>query len=139
MDLVTLAMAKKYANDLFVEGSGSIDVFGVWDENQYYPKNSMVTNGSIVYISIKDVAVGTPITDTNSWQVFMENAVDRNYVHTQAGASAEWIVAHNLGKFPSVTVIDSAGSQVIGDVTYTDINNLTIKFLGAFSGKAYLN
>ena len=42
-------------------------------------------------------------------------------------------------KFPSVTVVDSAGTQVIGDVYHTDIDNLTITFINQFSGKAFLN
>jgi hypothetical protein len=38
-----------------------------------------------------------------------------------------------------VTVKDSAGSTVIGEVEYVDLNNITITFSGAFSGEAYLN
>ena len=64
---------------------------------------------------------------------------DLTYVHTQSTASDEWTVQHNLGKMPSVTVVDSADNIVIGDVTYVDENNLVIKFRGAFSGKAYIN
>ena len=64
---------------------------------------------------------------------------DKHYQHTQGVASSTWNVAHNLGTFPSVTVIDSGNSVVIGDVTYTDNNNLIINFTSSFSGKAYLN
>ena len=64
---------------------------------------------------------------------------DNHYVHNQPSASATWNVAHNLGKFPSITVVDSGNSVVVGDVTYTDSNNLTITFNASFSGKAYLN
>lgn len=64
---------------------------------------------------------------------------DQNYLHTQSVASDEWSINHNLGKYPSVAVIDSAGSEVIGEVEYIDLNNLKIKFAGSFSGKATLN
>lgn len=64
---------------------------------------------------------------------------DKNYLYFQNVASDLWEIKHNLDKFPSVTVIDSAGSEVIGEVEYIDSNNLKIKFAGGFSGKATLN
>jgi len=49
------------------------------------------------------------------------------------------VITHNLSKFPSVTVVDSGNNIVIGDITYNDLNTLTINFTASFSGKAYLN
>lgn len=39
---------------------------------------------------------------------------DRHHTHKQAQAAKVWTVAHNLGKRPAVTVVDSAGTVVIG-------------------------
>ena len=64
---------------------------------------------------------------------------DKNFVFTQATASAEWEIAHGMNKYPSVTIVDSGNNVVIGDVQYVDLNNVTVKFSSAFSGKAYLN
>jgi hypothetical protein len=64
---------------------------------------------------------------------------DANYIHNQTVAASIWTVNHNLGKYPSVSIVDSANSVVVGEVDYTDINSLTVLFSGAFSGKAYLN
>ena len=64
---------------------------------------------------------------------------DKNYLHIQSVASDEWIINHNLDKYPSVSVIDSAGSEVMGEIEYIDVNNLKIKFASGFSGKATLN
>lgn len=61
------------------------------------------------------------------------------YVHDQALASATWNIHHNLGRFPSVTVVDSSGTVVYGNVQYIDTNNLTISFSVAFGGTAYIN
>jgi hypothetical protein len=61
------------------------------------------------------------------------------YVFTQNSASATWAITHNLACFPSVEVVDSAGTLVIGDITYIDNNSLTVQFVAAFGGKAYLN
>lgn len=64
---------------------------------------------------------------------------DANYTFNQGSASSTWEIAHNLNKFPSCTVVDSAGDGVEGDVSYTNNNQLVIQFSAAFSGKAYLN
>ncbi len=62
-----------------------------------------------------------------------------NYVHQQMVPAAIWLVQHNLNRFPSVTVVDSAGTVVIGVVTYATSDSVNIEFSAAFSGSAYLN
>jgi len=67
---------------------------------------------------------------------------DLTYVHYQSQASDTWLVIHNLGKRPNVTVEDSGGNEVVGNVQndITDpMNKLTIFFTAAFGGKAFLN
>lgn len=49
------------------------------------------------------------------------------------------VVNHNLDKRPSVTVINSAGDEVEGDITYNSANQLTIVFSGSFVGTVYCN
>jgi hypothetical protein len=63
---------------------------------------------------------------------------DLNYTHVFTSTTSV-VIPHNLGKIPSVTVIDGSGNRVHGDITYTDLNNLTITFNTAFAGTAYLN
>lgn len=91
---------------------------------------------------------GLPRGGTQGQYLVKKNSIDYqaewktiidHYVHNQENAQIEWNVTHNLGKFPSVSVVDSANDEVIGEVTYIDTNSLTIKFTAAFSGKAYLN
>lgn len=65
-------------------------------------------------------------------------AID-TYVHDQASAAATWTIPHGLGKFPSVTVVDSTGRVVIGGVSYTDRDTVEVSFRAAFAGTAYLN
>ena len=62
---------------------------------------------------------------------------DRHHTHKQAQAAKVWTVAHNLGKRPAVTVVDSAGTVVIGEVDYLDDNTVRLTFCAAFSGTAY--
>jgi hypothetical protein len=64
---------------------------------------------------------------------------DVHYDHVQGTAEEVWHITHNLGKFPSVTVLDSAKSEVEGQVDHIDTNSLTVTFTGAMSGNASLN
>ena len=64
---------------------------------------------------------------------------DKNYVHVQNTPSSTWTASHNLGKKPAVVVVDSADEVVHGEITYVDDNNITLTFVGAFSGRAYFN
>ena len=61
------------------------------------------------------------------------------FVHDQGSAQTEWVIDHNLHTFPSVTVVDSAGTVVIGEILYNSDIRITLTFSAAFSGKAYLN
>lgn len=61
------------------------------------------------------------------------------YTHTQGTPVASWVINHPLPYRPSVTVVDSTGRQVEGDVVYTDADTVTVGFSGAFSGVAYLS
>lgn len=61
------------------------------------------------------------------------------YIFNQTSASTTWNITHNLARRPSVTVVDSAGTVVLGEVTYNSDNALTIQFSSGFSGQAYLN
>lgn len=61
------------------------------------------------------------------------------YIHKQSEASSKWTIEHNLGRNPSVTIVDSAGTEVYGDVQYVNDNVITVSFSAPFGGKAYLN
>ena len=71
--------------------------------------------------------------------VTMEGTGDKTYTHTQSTSSDTWEITHNMNKYPAVSVMDSAGTQVQGEVIYNSTNKVTIKFSAAFSGKATLN
>lgn len=61
------------------------------------------------------------------------------YVHHQAVSSNVWFIQHNLGRYPGITVVDSAGNVVVGDIQYNDNTSITITFSASFGGKAYLD
>lgn len=62
------------------------------------------------------------------------------FTYEQGEPSDTWVIQHNLGRNPSVIIVDSAGSVQIPDqITYDNENKITIQFIGAFAGKAFLN
>jgi len=61
------------------------------------------------------------------------------YVFVQSTPSATWTINHDLNKYPSVSIVDSANDEVIGEVHYTSTTQVVITFSAAFSGKAFLN
>ena len=84
-------------------------------------------------------ATGTPdntkfLRGDNTWI-----EADKTFIFTQAVPATTWNITHNLGKFPSVSVINSNNVVINGEVTYIDNNNIQANFSAGFSGKAYLN
>ena len=84
-------------------------------------------------------ATGTPdntnfLRGDNTWA-----EADKTFEFTQAVPSLVWSIQHNLGKFPSVSVVDTGNTTVISQIDYIDNNNLTITNSAQFAGKAYLN
>lgn len=61
------------------------------------------------------------------------------YIHTQILSSKTWIINHTLNKYPSVTIVDTSGNIVIGDVKYISNFQLEVNFNAQFSGVAYLS
>jgi hypothetical protein len=69
----------------------------------------------------------------------LDDVQDYTYTFTQSSPSDVWTITHNLDRYPSVSVVDSADNMVVGDVEYVDSNTIEITFCASFSGKAYLN
>lgn len=62
-----------------------------------------------------------------------------HYFHSQVMPAANWVIAHGLGRYPSVVVVDSAGSMVEGDVHYDTPNQVILSFGAPFAGTASLS
>ena len=81
------------------------------------------------------IAVSSPPSSSPPSSSF----VDKHHTYRQMTPSQLWRIVHNLNKFPSVMIVDSAKSSIIGEVQYLDSNSLIVSFSAAFSGEAYLN
>ena len=64
---------------------------------------------------------------------------DLNYVHTQTASNSHWNITHNLGKMPSVQVLDGSNHVVESEIIHIDNNTLSVNFNVAFAGIAILN
>lgn len=84
----------------------------------------------------------TPTSEISS--VNVQDAIEEvrsrsRYVHNQPTASNTWSITHNMRFYPNVSIVDTALSKVIGEVTYISENALTVTFSHSFAGKAYLS
>jgi hypothetical protein len=62
------------------------------------------------------------------------------YIHDQQVPLAVWTIDHNLGFIPGgITVIDTLGETVWGQVAHPSANQTILTFSAAFSGVAYLS
>ena len=59
-------------------------------------------------------------------------------IFIQSTATSEWIIDHNLGRFPQVTTTDTDGVLMAGQVTWPTINRVVITFTPATAGRAVL-
>lgn len=76
----------------------------------------------------------SPVTSLRELDVGVDTLV-----FPQLMPSSKWVIQHNLSRYPSVSIVDSAGSLVLGDVTYISDNELCVEFKAPFSGTCYLN
>jgi len=97
------------------------------------PKQLSDGNGNLIPITVSTTAVALTGTVTANGESLT------SFTYNQSVATELWIINHNMGKKPSVTVVDSANTYVVGEVTYLDNNSLTVGFKSAFKGKAHLN
>jgi hypothetical protein len=106
------------------------------------PGNTVVVNppiGSTSATTVVDINAATTGPQGPQGPQGAPGASGGFFTFTQASPASTWTIAHSLGYRPNISVVDSAGSQVEGNTVWTDTNNLTITFSGAFSGVAYLS
>ena len=82
---------------------------------------------------------GANITGISPNQVLnLVYPLSARHVHTQATVATTWTINHALGGYPSVSIVDSSKTVVVGEITYTSTSQVVVNFTSAFSGFAYL-
>ena len=123
-------------NDILINAQKQISTFGHYTIDSYTNNGAFYTlnltnkkgEGSIIENVFYDFSVFTLATQGTP-----------TFIFTQGVPATTWNIQHNLGKFPSITVIDTADTVVTGQYEYIDNNNVTLTFSAGFAGKAYLN
>lgn len=90
--------------------------------------------GNVTYLFSKSAFDGYALVTSS------ENTPEAGvYIHEQNVAASTWVIEHNLNTYPTIDIVNSAGSKVIGDVNYVSRNRIDVSFSAEFKGVAYLN
>lgn len=109
--------------------------------------NNIPTLIDKVKAAIDKPMIETPKEYKNDDRYYTKSEVDvkvnegnaSTFVFTQTAPAATWLITHNMQKYPSVTIVDSSGNAVMGEVTYISSNQVKLTFTAPFSGNAYFN
>ena len=116
-------------------GKGGWREIKTYNEINSIPKNRQ-TEGMAVYVVETEELY---ILKNSNWHLFKASAKANTFVFEQNVDSKVWEISHNLGKFPSISVFDTAGTEMLGDIQYIDNNTVNITFSEEIRGTAYLN
>jgi len=94
-------------------------------------------------VIVQDVRIDVDVNEEVPNQITLttgtgQTVLTRRHVHAQGAVSATWVINHPLSGKPSVTIVDSADTVVVGEVTYNSNSQVTVAFTVPFSGYAYL-
>ena len=123
-------------NNILISKQYNVSTFG------HYTIDSYTDNGAFYTLNLTNRKGVGALSD----EVFYDFSVFTlssqgvpTFVFTQGVPATTWNIQHNLGKFPSVSVINNNNVVINGEVTYIDNNNVQLNFSAGFTGKAYLN
>lgn len=71
--------------------------------------------------------------------VSASGSTDKHFSYEWRTLQTTVTINHNMHKMPSVTVVDTAGTQLFCDVAYNDGDSMTLTFSAPVRGTAYLN
>ena len=124
------------------------EVVEIYEPNGFWLEATFGSNIPTLIEKIKQ-EMDEPVTEKTSKVSELENDSGyitnadipqaATYIHSQIAPAAIWMINHELGKHPSVAIVDSAGTVVVGEVEYIDDDTIRASFTAAFAGKAYLN
>ena len=123
-------------NNILISEQNAISEFG------HFTIDSYTINGKTATLNLTNL-FGNGVLDINKFYDFAVFTLSSQgvptFVFEQGAPATTWNIQHNLGKFPSVSVINNNNVVINGEVTYIDNNNVQLNFSAGFSGKAYLN
>lgn len=79
------------------------------------------------------------LNQLNVIQDEIQNIKPDSFVFTQPTPSALWTIVHNLDKYPNVAIEDLSGDDIMAQISYVNLNTITITFIIPMAGTAYLS
>jgi hypothetical protein len=122
-------------NNILISEQNNINNFG------HFTIDSYTAGATVSTLNLTNL-FGNGVLDLNKFYdfaVFTLSSPDKTFEFDQGQPALVWTIQHNLNKFPSVSVVDTANTVVNSQVNYIDKNNITINNTAQFAGKAYLN
>ena len=96
------------------------------------PINVELSTAQPIDVQVKDEQpIDVKIADIV--QVFTGGTYDK-YYEVSFLPTSSLSVNHSLNKYPAVTILDTAGDEVEGQVVHVDNNNILVNFSAAFGG-----
>ena len=123
-------------NNILISKQKEISTFG------HYTIDSYTDNGNFYTLNLTNLKGEGALEDKAVYDFAVFTLPSQGvptFVFTQGVPATVWNIQHNLGKFPSVSVINNNNVVLFTEVTYIDNNNVQLNFSAGFSGKAYLN
>lgn len=122
--------------DIIIQDVRSLGRFGV-----YTLKALTQVQGNVYNMELEFVTGNNNIQALQyySIQIDIVEGFDSHFEFTQGEPATTWDITHNLDKFPSITVVDTANTTVIGSYEYITKNRVILSFSSQFAGKAFLN
>ena len=127
-------------NNILIGEQNNISTFGHFTIDSY---TATAGNANLYTLNLTNIGGNGNITDKllYDFAVFTLSSAagGTTFEFDQVVPATTWNITHNLGKFPSITVIDTGDTVVTGEYIYINNNQVTLNFSAAFAGKAYLN
>ena len=134
---VIIFMEYLVGNNILISEQNDISKFGHFTINSY-----TVSAAGFYTLNLTNIGGNGNLTDKLFYDFAaftLSSQGSPTFEFNQVVPATTWTITHNLGKFPSITVIDSGNTVVNGEYTYIDNNKIVLEFSAAFAGKAYLN
>lgn len=98
-------------------------------------------------IKIVEVGLGAKIVEVGLGARIVEVAIQgppgppgaaggAAYTHTQIGAADTWIINHNLGRYPAITLLSPGLAEFIAEVVHTSVNQAIVTLATPQTGLA---
>lgn len=138
---VTVPIALPYLQrfigyDIIIQDVRSLGRFGVYTLTALTQVQGNVYNMELEFVTGNN---NIQALQYYSIQIDIVEGFDSHYEFVQGVPATTWDITHNLGKFPSISVVDTADTTVIGSYEYITKDRVILNFSDAFAGKAFLN